>query len=326
MKILCTQDFPGDLRMLGTVQSRAPEGVRFELMPFIDDLVNDPGKAKVLTEGADAVLTCDLWSTGKIRNTFPLLPLILMPHNACAVKAHYWFEKVIRSADIYLSTGFTLRQKTLLLNPEAVVVDIPYPRLKGYREAFERAGEPEYDLVFACTAYPHYPRLIGIKQSYAYWHELIPRLAAEGFRIAVLRHRDDRGLKEIPGVSYFDQPNPLILFSGRAVVSDIASNGLIAAVLGKPVLQVIDRDAVVKPYFASQRGFINILFEIGLRFGIDWRVDNLADIYPFGNRKQALWHEYWKKASKHINHQLPLSEFYSRISDAVLCEKVTLKA
>jgi len=317
MKILCTRNFPGDLRMLGTVAADSPAGMDFELMPPTGKLAGNPDRVKELTEMASAVLTCDLWSTAKIKKTFPSLPLLLMPHNACAVKAHYWFQNVLDVADMFLCTGRTLRQKTQLLHPGANVLDIPYPRLKRYREKSLQAGEPQYDLVFACTAYPHYPRLIGIKQEYAYWHELIPQLAAEGYRIAVLRHQDDVGLDEIPGVAYFDQPNPKKLFSGRAVISDIASNGLIAAVLDKPVLQVIDREGEAVPYFASHRGFINLRFEIGLRFGKDWKAETLADTYPFGEKGETLWHRYRKQASSHINDRMDNFEFYSRLADAV---------
>ncbi|MBD3179232.1 MAG: hypothetical protein GF417_06355 [Candidatus Latescibacteria bacterium] len=321
MKILCTQDFPGDIRMLGSVAADSPGGMEFEMMPFINKLQQMPRRVRELAAGASAVLTCNLWSTNLIRKTFPSLPLILLPHNACAVKAHYWFQNVIDTADIYLSTGLSLRRKTLLLDPEAEVVDIPYPRLKGYREAALKAGPPDYDLVFACTAYPHYPTLMGIKTEYAYWHELIPTLAAEGFRIAVLRHRDDRGLEKTPGVDYYDQPNPGILFAGRAVVSDIASNGLIAAVLDKPVLQVIDRNGEVPPYFASHRGFINLLFAIGLRFGTEWTVEGLSETYPFGKRNSSLWDEYRQLASTHINDRLDNSQLYTRLAAAATSRK-----
>jgi hypothetical protein len=326
MKILCTQDFPGDIRMLGTVAAGAPEGIEFELMPPTGTLRNQAGVVRELAPGACAVLTCNLWSTALVKNIFPSIPLVVMPHNACAVKAHYWFQNVIDHTDIYLSTGLSLRRKTLLLDPEAEVLDVPYPRLKQYREASMKSAEPEYDLIFACTAYPHYPKLIGIKTEFAYWHQLIPRLAGAGFKIAVLRHRDDRGLQKTAGVDYFDQPNPRLLFSGKAVVSDIASNGLIAAVLDKPVLQVIDREGLVPPHFASHRGFINLKFEIGLRFGTDWTVETLADTYPFGDRKFDLSKKYRELASTHINDRLSNREFYSRLAEAVASEENITRA
>ena len=330
MKILCTQEFPGDLRMLGSVAAGAPSDMEFVLLPPLSRLVASLPLIREYTKDADALLTCHLWAPATLRAVFPTLPLVFMPHNACPVKAHYWFPEVLQVADLFLCTGNSLRKKTQLLDPRARIVDVPYPRLEEYRRVELESGAPKYDLVFACTSYAHYGPLMGILSGSACWHDLVPELAARGYRIAVLRHQDDVGLVEIPGVDYFDQPNPGILFAGKAVISDIASNGLIAAALGRTVFQVIDARGAVEPRLASQAGFLDEVFDIGPRFGRDWTLDSLGDldvqvftkdgIYlrSFGEGHGTLLEQYQQRISFHINRQLAPSEFYGRLADALI--------
>lgn len=318
MKILCTQEFPGDVRMLGSVVAGAPTDMEFVLLPPLQALATSLPLIRQFTSGADALLTCHLWAPATWRAMFPTLPLVFMPHNACPVKAHYWFPQVLQVADLLLVTGNSLRKKTQRLNPDARMVDVPYPRLEEYRRVEVESGPPIYDLVFACTAYGHYEALMGIPSRAACWHELVGDLAERGFKLAVLRHQDDQGLVEIPGVDYFDQPNPGILFAGKAVVSDIASNGLLAAALGKPVFQVIDREGAVEPRMASHLGFLDELFELGPRYGRDWTVDNLNGMPPFGTQLGDLCAQYQPRISYHINRQLAPNEFYGRLAEALV--------
>ena len=318
MKILCTQEFPGDLRMLGSVAAAAPSDIEVVFLPPLAELARSLPMIRDFTEGADALLTCHLWAPSTWRAVFPDLPLVFMPHNACPVKAHYWFPQVLQVADLYLVTGNSLRKKTQLLDPKARIVDVPYPRLEEYRQVELESGPPVYDLVFACTSYAHYGPLMGIPDQAACWHELVPELANRGYKIAVLRHQDDSGLVEIPGVDYFDQPNPEILFAGKAVISDIASNGLIAAALGRPVFQVIDLAGQVEPRLATHRGFLDEVFDIGPRFGRDWTLDNLKEFHPFGEQHGSLWEQYQQRLSYHINRQLAPTEFYGRLADALI--------
>ncbi len=236
-----------------------------------------------------------------------------MPHNACPVKGHYWFQPVLDEADIFLCTGKSLARKTLFLKPQARIVDVPYPRLEEYRKVKIQEKEPQYDLVFACTSYSHYGPLMGIPEDSACWIKLIPALAAKGFKIAVLKHHGDDSLETVQGVDYFDQPNAEILFSCKAVISDIASNGIIAAALGKPVLQVVDWDGKIEPRLASHRGFMRELFDIGPMFGRDWTVDTLHQFYPFGAKGMELKTRYNERVAEHINHHLPASAFYERL-------------
>ncbi|MBU8869697.1 MAG: hypothetical protein KOO60_02370 [Gemmatimonadales bacterium] len=318
MKILCTQEFPGDVRMLGSVAAAAPSDMEFVLLPQLRNLLKSPGLFQEYLQDADALLTCHLWAPEALRKLFPTLPLVFMPHNACPVKAHYWFPKVLQVADLYLCTGNSLRRKTRLLDPGARVVDVPYPRLEEYSRVEKKSDAPKYDLVFACTSYAHYGPLMGIPNESACWHDLIPELATRGFRIAVLKHQDDVDLKEISGVDYFDQPNPKILFAGKAVISDIASNGLIAAALGKPVFQVVDSLGAIEPRLASHRGFLEEVFDIGPRFGRDWTLDNLDQFHPFGEQHGDLWERFQQRISDHINRQLEPSEFYVRLAKALV--------
>ena len=321
MKILCTQEFPGDRRMLGSVAAGAPTDMEFVLLPPLADLAKSLPLIQKYTKDAEALLTCHLWAPAALRTLFPTLPLVFMPHNACPVKAHYWFPDVVRVADLYLSTGNSLRKKTQLLNPQARIVDVPYPRLEEYRLMELESGPPVYDLVFACTSYAHYGPLMGIPNEAACWHDLVPELAGRGYKIAVLRHQDDVGLVEMPGVDYFDQPNPEILFAGKAVVSDIASNGLIAAALGRFVFQVVDAQGAVEPRLASHKGFMDEVFDIGPRFGRDWTLDSLGDLgdcRPIGERYRDTWEYYQQRVSYHINRQLAPSEFYARLAEALI--------
>jgi len=317
MKILCTQEFPGDLRMLRSVAASAPADMEFVLLPRLGNIVNSPSLLGEYVKDAEALLTCHLWAPDALRTIFSSLPLVFMPHNACPVKGHYWFPKVLQVADIILSTGNSLRKKTQLLDAQAQIIDIPYPRLEEYRQVELKSGSPDYDLVFACTSYAHYGPLMGIPQKAACWHDLIPELAARGYRIAVLKHQDDVGLEEIDGVDYFDQPNPDILFAGKAVISDIASNGLLAAALGKPVFQVVDMQGQIEPRLASHLGFLEEVFDIGPRFGREWTPDNLDSFYPFGERHQDVCEQFQQRISYHINHHLPLTVFYDRLADAL---------
>ncbi len=323
MKILCTQEFPGDIRMLGSVAGAAPSDMEFVLLPQLSNLVKSPLLIQKYTKDAVALLTCHLWSPAVLRALFPTLPLVFMPHNACPVKAHYWFPEVLRVGDIFLSTGKSLRKKTQILDPKARVIDVPYPRLEEYRQVELEAGPPDYDLVFACTSYAHYGPLMGIPNESACWHDLIPELAARGFRVAVLRHQDDVGLGVISGVDYFDQPNPSILFSSKAVISDIASNGLMAAALGKPVFQVVDLGGVVEPRLASHLGFLEEVFDIGPRYGRDWNLDNLDQFHPFGGQDREYWDRFQKRINYHINRQLAPKEFYARLADALVTQSET---
>ena len=318
MKILCTQEFPGDLRMLGSVAAAAPADMEFIKLPSLATLARSLPLLRQYGQDADALLTCHLWAPATIRAMFPSLPLVFMPHNACPVKAHYWFQQVLDVADVLLVTGDSLRRKTELLQTAARIVDIPYPRLQEYRLVADEVGEPRYDLVFACTSYLHYGPLMGIPEEGACWHDLVADLAQRGFRVAVLRHQDDAGLIEIDGVDYLDQPNPRALFSARAVVSDIASNGLVAAALGRPVFQVVDRSGSVEPRLASHRGFLSALFDIGPRYGRDWTVDTLGEMYPFGEQGRDVHERYERRVSEHINHHLEPAEFYDRLAEAVL--------
>jgi len=319
MKILCTQEFPGDLRMLGSVAAAAPDNMDFVLLPPLNEILKSLPVIQKHTQDAQALLTCHLWSPAVWKTLFPTLPMVVMPHNACPVKAHYWFQPVLDHADIFLCTGKSLARKTKLLSPEAKIFNVPYPRLEEYRIAERLAGPPEYDLVFACTASDHYGPLMGIANEDACWIDLIPALADRGFRIAVLKHHGEQGLEPVPGVDYFDQPNAEILFSGKAIISDIASNGMIAAALGKPVFQVVDRDGKVEPRLASHRGFMRDIFDIGPRFGRDWTVDSLHQFHPFGSRGMDLKTKYHARVAEHLNHHLPASAFYERLASALGC-------
>ena len=321
MKILCTQEFPGDLRMLGSVAAAAPPNMDFVLLPPLSEVLNSPQVMQGYAQGAQALLTCHLWSPAALKALFPTLPLVVLPHNACPVKGHYWFQPVLDHADIFLCTGKSLARKTRLLSPSSNIINVPYPRLEEYRVVAREAGPPEYDLVFACTSYSHYGPLMGIPNEAACWIELIPALAAKGFKIAVLQHQGNQALDAVPGVDYFDQPNAEILFSCKAVISDIASNGLIAAALGKTVFQVVDRDGEIEPRLASHRGFLRDIFDIGPKFGRDWTADTLHQFYPFGSEGMDLKVKYHARVAEHINHHLPAASFYERLAGGVKRDK-----
>ena len=319
MKILCTQEFPGDLRMLGSVAANAPENMDFVLLPPLNDIINSLPLIQQYTQDAQALLTCHLWSPAALKAIFPTIPLVVMPHNACPVKGHYWFQPVLDEADIFLCTGKSLARKTEILKPGARIIEVPYPRLEEYRKVKNLGKKPQYDLVFACTSYSHYGPLMGIPNEAACWIKLIPALAAKGFKIAVLKHHGDDGLETVSGVDYFDQPNAEILFSCKAVISDIASNGIIAAALGKPVFQVVDWDGKIEPRLASHRGFLPELFDIGPRFGREWTVDTLHQLYPFGSDGMELKVKYIDRVADHINYHLPASAFYERLNHGISC-------
>jgi hypothetical protein len=93
---------------------------------------------------------------------------------------------------------------------------------------------------------------------------------------------------------------------------------LMAAALGRPVFQVIDREGRVEPRLASHLGFLDEIFDIGPRYGRDWNLDSLAEMPPFGSRFEDPCKAYQARISYHINRQLAPTEFYGRLTDALV--------
>ncbi len=313
MRILYTREFPGDLRMFDTIVENAPDDFEFIGLPSLSELASSPDLRAIYADGADALLSCILWHPQRLRTLFGDLPLGFLPHNACPVKSHYWFPEVLDTADFVLATGPSMGRKALLERPGTRVVDVPYPRLEAYRPFVESSTRDRYDLVFACTAYSHYPLLMNLDSSIAYWHELVCEASRAGFRVAVLRHGNDEDLVEIDGVDYFDQPNPQVLFSGRAVVTDLASNGLIAAALGHPVFQVVDADGRVEPRLVGKRGPLEERFAIGPQYGRDWNIQSIRELYPFTAGADELHQAFQSKIDDHIHRSMQADDFYAAL-------------
>jgi len=316
MRILCTQSFHGDLRMLGSVIARAPRGM--ELLPLDRQLDK--------TRPFDGILTCHVGRVGMLRGLFPYKPIFLLPHNSAPVKKHYWLPEDLEAVDAVLTTGPTMAEKARSIDPNVRTIPVPYPRLAEYREVRRQLGErhlsePRYDAVFACTAYRHYRELAGMDPGSAFWHRLVEEMAPTGLRLAVLRHGNDAPLREIEGVDYFDQPQPLVLFSGRWVITDFASNGLIAAALGQPTLQVIDQAGEVEPCFNSYRGLMpDLRLELGPRYGRDWSLEDLLAACSGAQDTflAAAWQRMQPLARRHLNVHLEDSELYRQLAREVV--------
>lgn len=314
MRILCTQSFHGDVRMLGSVMAQAPQEMSF--LPLDRQLDK--------SRSFDGLITCHVGRVGMLRGLFPRKPILLLPHNSAPIKEHYWLPEDLKAADAVLTTGASMAEKARAIDPDVRTVPVPYPRLAFYREIQRQLQrertKPRYDVVFACTAYRHYRELAGMDPGIAFWHQLIAEMASTALRVAVLRHGNDTPLREIEGVDYFDQPQPSILFSGRWVVTDFASNGLIAAALGQPTLQVIDEAGEVEPFFHSYRGLMpQLRLEIGPRYGRDWSVEDLlaeSSGAP-GGSPATTWEQMRLLARQHLHTGLEDSELYRQIARAV---------